>query len=369
MIRPFSKTASLSFLLALSFCCSPATKNPPPPVPATDSNEQVENDIAPPPVGIPNDRSRYAAPPPGTASDLPERQQWAETKGKKSTQNSAPQYDPPAPRAMEARDSEPAMKADKAEANRGSGAGDDRSGYGALAKQAPPSTSTVRPSPPVQEERPGLGTTWGETRYSHVDEVPFVRASSAPTFSATLWYNDRQGANAMAQNDPGYVGYNRAAALALGRAVTMTLRNEYGSPLAAVYSNGRTHAIGEAGQRYVISLQNNTPDRFEVVLSVDGLDVLDGRSASTGKRGYLLDGYASIDVEGFRQSDDHVAAFRFGSVRDSYAARTGGGRNVGVIGCAAFAERGYYSYREIERRHQADPFPNKWASPPIYMVR
>jgi hypothetical protein len=237
--------------------------------------------------------------------------------------------------------------------------GTDRSS-GASAMRQPPR--------PQAEERPGLGTTWGETRYSHVDEVQFVRASPSPTFTATLWYNDQRGANAMAQSEGRSPSYNRAASLALGGAVTMTLRNEYGSSLSAVYANGRTSAIGEAGQRYIISLQNNSPDRFEVVLSVDGLDVLDGREAAYGKRGYLLEPHASIDIEGFRQSDDHVAAFRFGSVRDSYAARTGGARNVGVIGCAVFAERGYYSYREIERRRAADPFPGKWATPPVHIA-
>ncbi len=46
-----------------------------------------------------------------------------------------------------------------------------------------------------------------------------------------------------------------------------------------------------------------------------------------------------MTVEGFRTSLADVAAFRFSSVRDSYAARTGSARNVGVIGVAFFPER------------------------------
>jgi hypothetical protein len=65
---------------------------------------------------------------------------------------------------------------------------------------------------------------------------------------------------------------------------------------------------------------------------------------------------------------DQVAAFRFGSVRGSYAAGKGGERNVGVIGVALFSERGAerpWTAREIERREAADPFPGRFASPPI----
>ncbi len=37
---------------------------------------------------------------------------------------------------------------------------------------------------------------------------------------------------------------------------------------------------------------------------------------------------------------DEVAAFRFGSVKNSYAGKKGDDRNVGVIGVAVFEERG-----------------------------
>lgn len=229
------------------------------------------------------------------------------------------------------------------------------------------------------DDRPGLGTTWGETRYSSVTEVRFERDSDGPSYTATMHYNDQRGANALA----GGSSYSRSATMGLGSALTMSIRDEYGNNLSAYRGNGRTVAIGENGQRYTIVIDNNTNERFEVVLSVDGLDVLDGREAGYGKRGYLIDAYGHLEVEGFRQSDDAVASFRFGSVRDSYAARTGQARNVGVIGAAAFGERGYrarlaayqdrlnalrYNNGDIERRRNADPFPGKYATPPQWTV-
>ena len=127
-------------------------------------------------------------------------------------------------------------------------------------------------------------------------------------------------------------------------------------------------AQGEVGQRYMIELVNQSSNRFEAVVTVDGLDVIDGRRGALSKRGYLLAPFATVDIDGFRQSLDEVAAFRFGSVRGSYAAQKGSDRNVGVIGVALFAERGatpVWSQREVNRRETADPFPNRFASPPV----
>ncbi|HUL57646.1 MAG TPA: hypothetical protein VLU43_00135, partial [Anaeromyxobacteraceae bacterium] len=81
------------------------------------------------------------------------------------------------------------------------------------------------------------------------------------------------------------------------------------------------------------------PRRAEVVASVDGLDVVDGRPAALGKRGYLVDPWSEVTIDGFRTSEDAVAAFRFSSVPRSYAALRGDPRDVGVIGVAVFPER------------------------------
>ena len=118
----------------------------------------------------------------------------------------------------------------------------------------------------------------------------------------------------------------------------------------------------------MIELVNQSASRFEAVVTVDGLDVIDGRPGSLAKRGYLLQPFATVDIDGFRQNLDEVAAFRFGSVRGSYAASKGSDRNVGVIGVAVFSERGVrqpWTERELGRRESADPFPGRFAAPPI----
>ena len=98
-------------------------------------------------------------------------------------------------------------------------------------------------------------------------------------------------------------------------------------------------------------MRNATTARFEIVASVDGLDVIDGKPADPNRRGYIVDPHDTLVIDGFRTSDANVAAFRFGRVADSYAAQTSGDRNVGVVGLAIFcgARRGVDARRAAAR--------------------
>jgi len=109
--------------------------------------------------------------------------------------------------------------------------------------------------------------------------------------------------------------------------------------LPTYYYNGRTYVLGTIGERYRIRITNPTARRVEAVVSVDGLDAIDGRTAGFEKRGYVIAPYGDVQLDGFRTSMDEVATFRFSSVRDSYAGRKGKDQNVGVVGVAFFPER------------------------------
>lgn len=234
------------------------------------------------------------------------------------------------------------------------------------------SSGAVRRAPPAEVapepvDRPGLATQWGETRVSRITTVPFVRAAPQSPFAmASLFYNDEEGARAQANTS----GFRRLAPQAFtlaGGAVAVGLRAEGGAFLSGFLASEKNFVIGQPGQRYSIVLRNLTPQRIECVVSVDGLDVLDGQAASFAKRGYLIDPHGEVEIDGFRQSMDTVAAFRFGSVRNSYAnQKHGDTRNVGVIGVALFHERGTtpWSPGEIQRRQDANPFPGQFATPP-----
>jgi hypothetical protein len=272
------------------------------------------------------------------------------------------------------------------------GGGDARADFGGAAQEAPaaqaPSPTgmpgAVRTSPgratkdaegevgvvqPKPQDRPGLGTEWGETRSSSITTVAFQRAEATNPFGmGSLFYNDEEGARSMASLS----GFRRTTGgmnPVAGGALLIGLRDESGAFLNGFVAGEKNFVVGEAGRRYSIVIRNRTPNRVECVISVDGLDVIDGRAAAFNKRGYLVQPHGELEIDGFRQSVDAVAAFRFGSVRGSYAGqKTGDTRNVGVIGFAFFHERGTnpfpFTQDEARRRQDANPFPGQFATPP-----
>jgi hypothetical protein len=214
---------------------------------------------------------------------------------------------------------------------------------------------------PRPESRPGLGTEWGEARYSPTHDVPFTRADEErPLATTELRYDDERGVEALASYAESR-GHRAHTWNAAGGAITIWLAGGDGNPLDVVEASGHTFVIGEAGERYSIFLENHTGHRFEAVATVDGLDVIDGSPGALENRGYLLMPYGTLEIDGFRRSEASVAAFRFGRVKDSYAAKMGASRNVGVIGVAFFGERGddwgAGAYDEVRRRATANPFP------------
>ena len=222
------------------------------------------------------------------------------------------------------------------------------------------------PSTPGPEQRPGLGTEFGEARTSRVHDVSFVREGGRPFAVAALNYNDRKGVDALAS-----LASRRDSARSVstgGGAVTISIRDASGDPLEAVHVGDRTFVVGQAGQRYSIVLENHTSHRFEAVGTVDGLDVIHGKPGTFDNRGYVLLPFATLEIEGFRTSTSAVAAFRFASVADSYAAQTGSARNVGVIGIAFFGEKGdsFVPEGETRLRDSASPFPAdpRFSQPP-----
>jgi len=124
---------------------------------------------------------------------------------------------------------------------------------------------------------------------------------------------------------------------------------------------GESYVLGELRARYTLRVINHSSRRIEAVVSVDGLDVIDGKPAASGKRGYLVPAWGYVDIDGWRLSGVEAAAFRFASVPDSYAARTAGARNVGVIGAAIFPERAVVVRAVPEL---AAPVPRSEPAPP-----
>jgi hypothetical protein len=115
--------------------------------------------------------------------------------------------------------------------------------------------------------------------------------------------------------------------------------DERGNVLPTFEQHGKFYVLGDADDRYLIRVSNPTDRRVEAVVTVDGLDVIDGEPGDLRKRGYVVPAGGELRIEGWRTSTSEVATFRFSSVGDSYAGRKGKARNVGVIGVAIFKEK------------------------------
>jgi hypothetical protein len=217
----------------------------------------------------------------------------------------------------------------------------------ACGMHAPISQHSTTPS-----ERPGLGTVWGENRESRTRRVSFERAGEQPFAVASIHYDDRDGVQEMAARDR-LAEWRPNGQIPLRAGLVAAVVDGEGVPLPSLITGERAYVVGSAGDRYSLVVENQTDRRCEVVASVDGLDVIDGERAQIDKRGYVIPPHQRLVIDGFRRSDSVVAAFRFGTVADSYAARSGLERDVGVIGFAFFAER---ADDEVDLRKTARPF-------------
>lgn len=115
-----------------------------------------------------------------------------------------------------------------------------------------------------------------------------------------------------------------------------------GKPLREYFHNGHFYVEGRGNSDFELLLRNNSYRRVEAVVSVDGLDVLDGKTANSKKTGYLVNAYSTVKISGWRLNTDEVAKFVFAAQEESYAASKNKPRNIGVIGVAFFNEKIHY---------------------------
>jgi hypothetical protein len=127
---------------------------------------------------------------------------------------------------------------------------------------------------------------------------------------------------------------------AVGRLGNLDIVSRSDGQVLPVYpSDGRNWVVGTPGQEYSIRFCNTSSSRVLAVMSVDGVNVISGDTASPSQSGYVLNGYECADISGWRKSMTRTAAFYFTELPDAYATRTGRPENVGVIGVAVFRER------------------------------
>lgn len=130
-----------------------------------------------------------------------------------------------------------------------------------------------------------------------------------------------------------------AAPATAGQLVDLAVVSRTTGQRIPVYTHqGRLYVPGTPGKRYAVYVANRTGQRIMTVVSVDGINVVTGETASPDQNGYVLSPGQSFEINGWRKNMNEVASFYFTRLPDSYAARTDRPGHVGVIGVAAFRE-------------------------------
>lgn len=99
---------------------------------------------------------------------------------------------------------------------------------------------------------------------------------------------------------------------------------------------------GRHGSNFEIEVRNKTAGRVEIVASVDGVSITDGKLASAASTGYVLNGYQTIIIPGWKLDGRSAASFRFTNKKGtSYAEQVIGEAlaQKGVIGLIAYSEK------------------------------
>lgn len=130
------------------------------------------------------------------------------------------------------------------------------------------------------------------------------------------------------------------------------------APLYVSPNGDRRHYFEAfAGRNYSVVLRNNSGRRIGVLLTVDGLNVVNGEVTrlASDEPMYVLGPWESATIRGWRSSMDEVRRFVFVDEKRSYASRTGqANSDMGWIRVLAFREQQPVAYFWNGGRKPAD---------------
>jgi len=116
-----------------------------------------------------------------------------------------------------------------------------------------------------------------------------------------------------------------------------------GRPVKRYYDrNGHIWIEGRKGTAFTLRVKNNFYNRILGIVSVDGLNVIDGKHVpKEDSRGYVINSYSSVNVPGWKINEDEVREFYFTiNGENSYVRKIGADeKNIGVIAAAVYNEK------------------------------
>jgi len=114
-----------------------------------------------------------------------------------------------------------------------------------------------------------------------------------------------------------------------------------GKPIQELNHQGKVYVEGRKDSEYSIRIHNNDWQRVLAVVTVDGINVITGEPAkdSSDEPGYVVPGWGSYNVKGFRKDLETVGGFKFCRKSKSYCNEVGAPGNNGVIGVQIYSEK------------------------------
>jgi hypothetical protein len=161
---------------------------------------------------------------------------------------------------------------------------------------------------------------------------------------------------------------DRSSSVAQGPVAVSVTVDGRGTPLyQRADRTDRWYLEAREGASYKVSVRNLTGERVAFVLSVDGLNAINGLQSHLGSDEpmYVLEPYGQTTVKGWRKSLDNVSKFLFVDEERSYAARTDQANgDLGWIRVVAFNEIRPMAWGHIMNQYRGNDAPAPVAPAP-----
>lgn len=134
-------------------------------------------------------------------------------------------------------------------------------------------------------------------------------------------------------------------------------------PVYHNFRDGTNWVEAREGTRYEIEIKNNSYNRILAVVSIDGLNIINGKHEKPEEApGYVLNSYMSEKIPGWKVSQEKVREFYFTRPENSYSKKLGADQhNIGVIAAAIYKEKPQYT---IYTNYTLPPYRwEKWNGP------
>lgn len=188
-------------------------------------------------------------------------------------------------------------------------------------------TACSEPLPPTPSMLASVQVTGDAGQVVSARNTAFERAGpNTPTTVNVLRYKNESGDLSL--------GFTT---LKLADDVELRVRDEFGYDLNldVGIDVDRPTTVSKAGTRYELIISNTSPNAYELVSTVDGVDVISGREGNDASLGYLILAGETLVINGVYKNRHEVIPLRFAAVSP-----TGESTRVGIIRLALFAGPG-----------------------------